>query len=104
MSPCIITIMNYLHASEVDSPRQHWKFERVLLDRGEGLGVYALGYWDQFPVVVFRWNGHPERPKGNPVSRGYPTWIVLPHQDYPVLVNIVEGTEREAAKHFLRID
>jgi hypothetical protein len=28
--------------------------------------------------VGIRWNGNDKRPKGNPTSRGFPTWFMLP--------------------------
>ena len=32
-------------------------------------------HWDGDPVLAIRWF---YGPKGNPVSRGYPTWFVIP--------------------------
>ncbi|MFY9234775.1 MAG: hypothetical protein WAO58_09995 [Fimbriimonadaceae bacterium] len=95
--------MAHYPATDVDSPRNHWKLERVVLDRGEGRGVYCLGYWDAQPVIGFRWNGGDATPKGNPVSRGYPTWVVLAEEDYPVLVNIFPSGMQAEIRRFLRL-
>ena len=95
--------MSYVTAADVASPANKWKFERVMLDRGEGLGVYCIGYWDMRPVICYRWNGNSEQHKGNPVSRGYPTWMVLADEDYPVIIEIFPAAEREYARKFLNL-
>lgn len=43
------------------------------------LWALATGIWDKTShVLLIRWNGDPDRPLGNPVSTGHPTWFVLP--------------------------
>jgi hypothetical protein len=36
--------------------------------------------------LAVRWNGDDERPKGNPVSHGMPTWFVLPDEFIDLLL------------------
>ena len=43
-----------------------------------GLWTLAQGNWDGKNVLLVRWNGQPDKPKGNPISTGHPTWFVLP--------------------------
>ncbi|MEZ0325453.1 MAG: hypothetical protein ACAH95_06070 [Fimbriimonas sp.] len=94
--------MSYVLPEEVTSPARSWKFERVVHDHGEGRGVYCLGYWDLRPVICFRWNGAAGRPKGNPTSRGFPTWVVLADEDYPKLVKLFSPEMEAFATKFLR--
>lgn len=56
-----------------------------------GLWALAQGNWDAKNVLLVRWNGQPDTPKGNPISTGHPTWFVLPEE-------LWEGALTEAAK------
>ena len=87
----------------VDSPRAKFQLERVVLNRGEHSNSYCLGRWEGRPVIGFRWNGGGEQPKGNPLSRGFPTWTIMDAQDYPVLVTLFPLEEQAYAREFLRI-
>ena len=73
--------MGYIPAKEVTSPKANLKLVLVVSDPGPSVdGKYveshALGFWDDAPVVLSRWNGTDTTPVGNPQSRGLPTWYV----------------------------
>lgn len=93
--------MQFIQAKDVDSPKPRWRFVETLLDRGEGQAVWAMGLWDGQPVIAYRWNGTEERPKGNPVSTGHATWMIMDSSDYPDLLAIFDSNRRERAKGFL---
>ncbi|CAM2756605.1 hypothetical protein AA15237_3049 [Komagataeibacter xylinus NBRC 15237] len=72
-----------LDPREVLSPRDKWELVDVLHE-GRWWSM-AIGYWTdeegKRPVLAQRWNGD-EGDKGNPLSRGYPTWFILPSETY----------------------
>jgi virulence-associated protein VagC len=61
---------------DVKSPKEHWVLIDVLTQ--QQAWSLAVGEWDGKRCLAVRWNGDDERPKGNPVSHGMPTWFVLP--------------------------
>lgn len=63
---------------DVKSPKEHWVLIDVLVEAKDW--SLALGEWDGDRCLAARWNGDDERPKGNPVSHGMPTWFVLPRE------------------------
>jgi hypothetical protein len=63
---------------DVRSPKEHWTLIDVVLERQDW--SLALGEWDGGRCLAARWNGDDDRPKGNPVSHGMPTWFVLPNE------------------------
>ncbi|MGH7056764.1 MAG: hypothetical protein ACREFZ_02625 [Acetobacteraceae bacterium] len=70
----------------VISPQANWQLIDVLVETDNW--SMALGRWksengDWRPVLAQRWNGR-EGSKGNPVSRGFATWFVLPDETYPL--------------------
>lgn len=67
----------HIPPNRVLSPKRNWVLVTVLVDEGEGGVALALGRWDGDPVLAIRWNGTPDRPIGNPQSRGLPTWFVI---------------------------
>lgn len=68
---------------EVISPRSSWQLIAVLHE--EENWSMAIGRWRNDDdgswrsVLAQRWNGW-QGSKGNPLSRGYPTWFVLPDE------------------------
>jgi hypothetical protein len=68
----------------VDSPRDRWTLIDVLCQHGggdENWWALALGRWDGVPCLAARWNGADNKEsKGNPISRGYPIWFILPDE------------------------
>lgn len=69
----------------VHSPRDRWTLIDVLTQQGgpnSNWWALALGRWDGVPCLATRWNGDEENDesKGNPISRGYPTWFILPDE------------------------
>lgn len=78
---------------EVLSPVSNWQLIDVLYEAK--WWSMAIGRWRDEegtwrPVLAQRWNGD-EGSKGNPVSRGYPTWFILPDETYSLYLN--EGNE-----------
>lgn len=75
--------MSYTRPEEVLSPRNRVvRVLEVIHDpREEGMSV-ARVLWKnedgtEQQVIATRWNGNDERPLGNPISRGQPTWFVV---------------------------
>lgn len=73
--------MAYTKPEKVNSPQNRLSSVNVIYDGGEGSYSVANIEWDGQKAVGIRWNGGNEGPfpgEGNPQSRGYPTWFVLP--------------------------
>ena len=62
---------------DVTSPQDRWTLIGVLRDGGPAQASYAVGLWEGELRIACRWNGWDGSPKGNPVSRGSPTWMVM---------------------------
>jgi hypothetical protein len=74
-------------AKDVISPQDHWRLEWVVFESQETPYSIAIGRWDHDPALVMRWNGNEEKPKGNPVSRGFPTWFVISRKFQMAIIN-----------------
>ena len=61
---------------DVKSPKDRWTLIDVVLETPRW--SLAVGEWDGERRLAARWNGDDDRPKGNPVSHGVPTWFLLP--------------------------
>ena len=102
----------FIPATKVVSPKHHWHLFEILLDKGEGQCVYALGTWDGERVIGFRWNGVDGNPIGTPSSRGLPIWIILEQDLYDAVIQLAEqklpASERPKiipiARKFLGLD
>jgi len=73
----------------VVSPQSNWQLIDVLLETEDW--SMAVGRWKSDdgqwrPVLAQRWNGA-NGSKGNPISRGYPTWFVLPDDTYGLYID-----------------
>jgi hypothetical protein len=93
--------MSYIKPQEVVSPKAHWKLEDVLLEGEAGTSAYALGYWDGWPRIGFRWNGTDESPIGNPQSRGLPTWTMLDRKLHEAVTHLLPAEKQNRVRHFL---
>lgn len=97
---------------DVKSPKHSWRL--AVIDRGagpvpdvlvDGGGVIdadslALGYWADAPRLASRWDASQTSDKGNPVSRGYSTWYVLPPwMEIGVLDAAAAAVKISAAEH-----
>ncbi len=91
-----------IRPQDVKSPREHWLLIDVLVEKTDW--SVALGEWDGRRVLAMRWNGDDERPKGNPVSHGVPTWFVLPDEFTDLLLGspIVPSGKAHFARTCLR--
>jgi hypothetical protein len=67
---------------EVTSPQNRLELREVVFQNGDRDRSYAvaIGNWDAEPSLLIRWNGTEKQPKGNPISTGYATWFVIPHE------------------------
>src|SRR6266568_6150508 len=72
---------------DVKSPKEHWVLIDVLIEKPDW--SLAVGEWGGERCLAARWNGDDERPKGNPVSHGMPTWFVLPREFLDPLLSSV---------------
>jgi hypothetical protein len=75
--------MSYVDPKTVLSPKGSIADIEVIYDGGENSWSLARMKWDDTPVIAMRWNGgsNDGRPSvGNPQSRGYPTWFVVPDE------------------------
>lgn len=89
--------MPYIPPEEVVSPKTSWRLVDVVLDKGAGEPAYAIGMWDRYRRIGFRWNGTDESPLGNPQSRGLPTWIILDPDLKNAVIKMVEEQNSEKA-------
>ena len=72
--------MSYVKPHDVHSPRKHWKLHQVIYKGKMGTWSAAEGEWENEPVLAIRWNGETGHEKGQPQSRGFPTWFIVPEE------------------------
>jgi len=86
---------------DVRSPKEHWVLLDVLLETKEW--SLAVGEWDGERCLAARWNGDDERPKGNPVSHGMPTWFVLPRKVADLLLasDLIPENKKNISRTYL---
>lgn len=86
--------MYYREAKNVTSPKNHLELVRIVFDgginKGHDYSIAKVKYDGGDEGIAMRWNvssAEYENPRkqngeieciGNPVSRGFPTWFVLP--------------------------
>jgi hypothetical protein len=88
---------------DVKSPKEHWVLIDVLIEKQDW--SLAVGEWDGDRCLAARWNGNAERPKGNPVSHGMPTWFVLPREFIGALLaaDLMPEEKKSIARAYLGI-
>lgn len=98
----------YVKPQDVRSPKERWVLIEVVLEVSRrSLDVsgwsLAVGEWDKKRCLAIRWDGDEERPKGNPVSRGVPTWFVLPNEFNDLLLasDLIPPQKRNLARAYL---
>jgi hypothetical protein len=86
---------------DVTSPKAHWILLDVLVEQQDW--SLAVGEWDGRRCLAARWNGDDERPKGNPVSHGMPTWFVLPDEfaDALLAADLIPEEKKSIARAYL---
>jgi len=86
---------------DVKSPKDHWVLIDVLTEKQDW--SLAVGEWDGERCLAARWNGDNDRPKGNPVSHGMPTWFVLPREfAVPLLgADLIPEEKKSIARSYL---
>jgi hypothetical protein len=84
------------------SPRSRLKSLNAVLRWAKNWSL-AVGTWDELGnrVLLVRWNGDKDRPLGNPVSHGYPTWFVMPDEFHHAALEQVSEPNRSNAKSWL---
>ena len=82
--------MSYVRPEDVRSPKGDWLLKRILHDGGESQPNQtdasnwsaAEGQWKGddgwYDCLTLRWNGGHGGEIGNPQSRGYATWFIVP--------------------------
>jgi len=61
----------------------------------------ATAFWDKQRALLIRWNGEPDKPLGNPVSHGNPTWFVLPSDLHWAALALANPSNRLEAINWL---
>jgi hypothetical protein len=95
--------MTYVVPEDVISPKNHWRLDEVILNRGAGKSAYAIGTWDGQPRIGFRWNGTTDSPIGNPQSRGLPTWTMLDTDLHKPVIQLLPPELQTRVRRFLGI-
>ena len=75
--------MAYVDPETVVSPKGAVSDLHVVFDTGPMRGSWSIATlrWNERPSVGLRWNGEEgESGKGNPQSRGNPTWFIVPQE------------------------
>ncbi len=90
--------------------RNPWnaEFPKTRLQKGSLRVVFwnpvwslAVGLWDSDRRLLNRWNGDPGPSKGNPGSRAYPTWFVLPEELHNAILDDLKTANCALAKAWL---
>lgn len=88
-------------ADKVKSPKNRLR-EPLQVVHQTADWALATAFWDKERALMMRWNGTEDRPKGNPVSTGYPTWFVVPSElHWPILATVEDATKRLEAVTWL---
>ena len=75
----------------VTSPQRRLKLGNIIYDGKDDSFSIAEIEWDGRKGIGIRWNGSKAKDvKGNPVSRGYPTWFVVPEELELSILNAVK--------------
>ena len=82
--------------NDVKSPLRRLKGHLVIRHRSDY--SLAVGQFDNERVLMMRWNGDEESPKGNPTSRGLPTWFVVPQELWNSILDGLDSSERALAR------
>lgn len=86
--------MSYIKPKNVESPKSHWLLKKILYDGGEFKWSAAEGQWKGDSGwedrLALRWNGGRGGEKGNPQSRGYPTWFIVPRALEEAIRELIE--------------
>lgn len=94
----------------VHSPKDRWTLLDVLGQFGGEKNNWwslALGRWTDeegynTTCLATRWNGgHDPNSKGNPISRGYPTWFILPGEISDSIEHLIPESKRSWVKETL---
>lgn len=82
----------------VKSPKAHWTLIDVLITNDDW--ALALGEWAGERRLAVRWNGKGDE-LGNPMSRGVPTWFVLPDDFIDHLLPLIPMEKRQLVNALL---
>lgn len=98
--------MGYVRPKDVNSPKGNWLLKRVLHDGGELKPTQtdalnwsaAEGKWkgDEgwYDCLALRWNGGSGGELGNPQSRGFPTWFIVPPKLEKAIRRVINSKKR----------
>ena len=94
--------MSYIEPKDVKSPKSHWLLRNVLRTGGEGQWSAAEGQWKDKSrwkdCLALRWNGESGREKGNPQSRGYPTWFIVPDDFEEAIREVIDEINSKSSR------
>jgi len=86
-----------VHPKQVVAPKSRLKYPHAIY-AGNHWSL-AVGLWDEERALLIRWNDDPNKPLGNPVSHGKPTWFVLPEELQEKALEIAQnGGSRTASE------
>jgi len=85
-----------VHPKHVIAPRSRLEYPHAIYAGSKW--SLAVGLWDGDRAMLIRWNDDPDKPLGNPVSHGHPTWFVLPIEFHDEALKQVANTDAELAK------
>lgn len=89
--------MAYVDPNTVNSPKASWELIKVIHNTGQGGWSAAEGRWDGVFCLAMRWNGSDsDDGVGNPQSRGYPTWFVIPEEMQSVVRREIDRLDQSA--------
>ena len=94
--------MSYIKPKDVGSPKSYWLLRKVLYDGGEFQWSVAEGQWKDDSrwkeCLALRWNGGPGGEKGNPQSRGYPTWFIVPDDLEEAIREVIDQINSKSSR------
>ena len=93
--------MNYIHPSQVNSPKLKWSLITVLDEGKQGESALALGRWEGEITLAIRWNGDSENTIGTPQSRGIPTWFIVPQKYHEAILSSLPSDKLTLARSFI---
>jgi len=93
--------MSYIDPKTVLSPKESVSDVEVIFNTGPVPDSWSVAklVWQGASRVGIRWNGEEdEGGKGNPQSRGNPTWFILPNQLAGQVLEAAEGLAKQTTQ------
>ncbi len=85
----------YIDPNTVISPKASWKLKSIIYNSGQSGWSAAEGEWEGSPCLGVRWNGSvSDEGVGNPQSRGFATWFIVPDELEDAILREIEFLSR----------